>query len=63
MNLEKSMVADNESGKSVSSNVRTSSGSFLSRRQDAIVARIEKRIAAWTFLPEGLFLGCLDLNF
>ncbi|OAY29849.1 probable prolyl 4-hydroxylase 6 [Manihot esculenta] len=50
-NLEKSMVADNESGKSVESEVRTSSGMFLSKAQDEIVADIEARIAAWTFLP------------
>jgi prolyl 4-hydroxylase len=50
--LEKSMVADNESGKSVMSEVRTSSGMFLDKRQDPVVSRIEKRIAAWTFLPE-----------
>ncbi|XP_072957613.1 probable prolyl 4-hydroxylase 6 [Typha angustifolia] len=50
--LEKSMVADNLSGKSMMSNVRTSSGMFLAKRQDAIVSRIEERIAAWTFLPE-----------
>uniref|UniRef100_N1R0K7 Prolyl 4-hydroxylase alpha subunit domain-containing protein n=1 Tax=Aegilops tauschii TaxID=37682 RepID=N1R0K7_AEGTA len=31
--LEKSMVADNESGKSVQSEVRTSSGMFLEKRQ------------------------------
>uniref|UniRef100_A0A453M4P6 Prolyl 4-hydroxylase alpha subunit domain-containing protein n=1 Tax=Aegilops tauschii subsp. strangulata TaxID=200361 RepID=A0A453M4P6_AEGTS len=31
--LEKSMVADNESGKSVMSQVRTSSGTFLSKRE------------------------------
>ncbi|PWZ57850.1 hypothetical protein Zm00014a_044567 [Zea mays] len=31
--LEKSMVADNESGKSVQSEVRTSSGMFLERKQ------------------------------
>ncbi|OAY82560.1 putative prolyl 4-hydroxylase 7 [Ananas comosus] len=49
--LEKSMVADNESGKSVMSEVRTSSGMFLEKHQDEVVARIEKRIAAWTFLP------------
>ncbi|RVW46457.1 putative prolyl 4-hydroxylase 7 [Vitis vinifera] len=36
--LEKSMVADNESGKSIMS-------------EDEIVADIEARIAAWTFLP------------
>ncbi|GFS45053.1 oxoglutarate/iron-dependent oxygenase [Actinidia rufa] len=51
-NLEKSMVADNESGESVESEVRTSSGMFLGKAQDEVVAGIESRIAAWTFLPE-----------
>ncbi|KAI6700615.1 hypothetical protein NL676_014939 [Syzygium grande] len=50
--LEKSMVADNESGKSMLSEVRTSSGMFLQKAQDEVVANIEARIAAWTFLPE-----------
>ncbi|CAN6213422.1 unnamed protein product [Urochloa humidicola] len=50
--VQRSMVADNESGKSVMSEVRTSSGTFLDKRQDPVVSRIEKRIAAWTFLPE-----------
>ncbi|XP_072951534.1 probable prolyl 4-hydroxylase 6 [Typha angustifolia] len=50
--LVKSMVADNDSGKSVMSTVRTSSGMFLEKHQDEIVARVEQRIAAWTFLPE-----------
>uniref|UniRef100_A0A0D6R4C7 procollagen-proline 4-dioxygenase n=1 Tax=Araucaria cunninghamii TaxID=56994 RepID=A0A0D6R4C7_ARACU len=50
--LEKSMVADNDSGKSVMSEIRTSSGMFLSKGQDEIVARIEDRIAAWSFLPK-----------
>lgn len=50
--LEKSMVADNESGKSIASEVRTSSGMFLRKAQDEVVAGIEARIAAWTFLPE-----------
>ncbi|GMI86923.1 hypothetical protein like AT3G28480 [Hibiscus trionum] len=49
--LEKSMVADNQSGKSVPSEVRTSSGMFLNKAQDQVVADIETRIAAWTFLP------------
>ncbi|GFY87106.1 oxoglutarate/iron-dependent oxygenase [Actinidia rufa] len=94
-NLEKSTVADDESGKSVESEVRTSSGMFLGKAQvktlesdvvcggvneslgklrhsgvvllrfwqltehwtarleDEVVAGIESRIAAWTFLPEG----------
>uniref|UniRef100_A0A5B6ZSF7 procollagen-proline 4-dioxygenase n=1 Tax=Davidia involucrata TaxID=16924 RepID=A0A5B6ZSF7_DAVIN len=50
--LEKSMVADNDSGKGIMSEVRTSSGMFLKKAQDEIVAGIENRIAAWTFLPE-----------
>ncbi|KAG8477265.1 hypothetical protein CXB51_030941 [Gossypium anomalum] len=96
--LEKSMVADNESGDSIESEVRTSSGMFLQKAQrsrlgllitdlllisssgallltgecvtalillysnaylvsfishvkDEVVADIEARIAAWTFLP------------
>ncbi|CAF1929162.1 unnamed protein product [Brassica oleracea] len=50
--LEKSIVADNDSGESVASEVRTSSGMFLSKRQDDIVATVEAKLAAWTFLPE-----------
>ncbi|AQK62267.1 uncharacterized protein [Zea mays] len=50
--MEKSMVADNDSGKSVASQARTSSGTFLAKREDEIVSAIEKRVAAWTFLPE-----------
>jgi hypothetical protein len=34
--LEKSMVADNKSGKSVQSEVRTSSGMFLEKKQVSI---------------------------
>ncbi|KAF9609115.1 hypothetical protein IFM89_013369 [Coptis chinensis] len=49
--LEVSMVADNDSGKSVKSEVRTSSGMFLDKKQDEVVETIEARIAAWTFLP------------
>ncbi|EER98153.1 hypothetical protein BDA96_02G069700 [Sorghum bicolor] len=50
--IQRSMVADNQSGKSVMSEVRTSSGMFLNKRQDPVVSRIEERIAAWTFLPQ-----------
>ncbi|KAL5218732.1 hypothetical protein ABZP36_019416 [Zizania latifolia] len=50
--LKRSMVADNESGKSVMSEVRTSSGMFLDKQQDPVVSTIEERIAAWTLLPE-----------
>lgn len=50
--LKRSAVADNLSGKSTLSEVRTSSGMFISKGKDAIVARIEDKIAAWTFLPK-----------
>ncbi|GAQ82073.1 Oxoglutarate/iron-dependent oxygenase [Klebsormidium nitens] len=49
--LEHSTVVDNDSGQGVSSEVRTSSGMFVLRAQDAVVAGIEDKIAAWTFLP------------
>ncbi|XP_010934120.2 probable prolyl 4-hydroxylase 6 [Elaeis guineensis] len=50
--LEKSTVVDNESGQGLMSDGRTSSGTFLEKHQDDIVMRIERRVAAWTFLPE-----------
>lgn len=50
------MVADNKSGKRVSSKVRTSSGTFVLKGQDEIIAAIEARIAAWTFLPLGIYV-------
>lgn len=43
--MTKSSVVDNETGKSVDSTVRTSTGTFFSRGQDEVVAAIEKRIA------------------
>ncbi|CAN4082538.1 unnamed protein product [Withania somnifera] len=46
------MVTDNESGESIESEVRTSSGAFLLKAQDEVVANVEARIATWTFLPE-----------
>ncbi|PIA44680.1 hypothetical protein AQUCO_01700346v1 [Aquilegia coerulea] len=50
--LKRSAVADNLSGKSKLSEVRTSSGMFIHKGKDPIVARIEDKIAAWTFLPK-----------
>ncbi|KAF3625289.1 putative prolyl 4-hydroxylase 6 [Capsicum annuum] len=50
--LVKSKVADIETGGSIESEVRTSSGMFLLKAQDEVVANVEARIAAWTFLPE-----------
>ncbi|GKU97048.1 hypothetical protein SLEP1_g10230 [Rubroshorea leprosula] len=46
--LVRSVVGDN----STESEIRTSSGMFLVKHQDEVVADIEARIAAWTFLPE-----------
>ncbi|GMH08346.1 hypothetical protein Nepgr_010186 [Nepenthes gracilis] len=50
--LKRSAVADNLSGQSKLSEVRTSSGMFISKSKDAIVDRIEDKIATWTFLPK-----------
>ncbi|KAJ8636530.1 hypothetical protein MRB53_010797 [Persea americana] len=50
--LKRSAVADNLSGKSKLSEVRTSSGMFIRKAKDPIVAGIEDKIAAWTFLPK-----------
>lgn len=46
------MVAHEQSGKAMLNEARTSSGYFFGKRQDAIIRRIERRIAEWTFLPE-----------
>lgn len=50
--LKKSFVVNRDTGKSFDSNVRTSHGTFLARGQDPIVARIERRIAKATHIPE-----------
>ncbi|KAL6970339.1 putative prolyl 4-hydroxylase 4 [Sarracenia purpurea var. burkii] len=50
--LKRSAVADNVSGKSKLSEVRTSSGMFISKGKDPIVSGIEDKIAMWTFLPK-----------
>ncbi|XP_031476098.1 probable prolyl 4-hydroxylase 7 isoform X2 [Nymphaea colorata] len=49
--LKKSQVARDKTGESYLSDVRTSSGTFLKKEQDAIIKRIENRISTWTFLP------------
>ncbi|MBA0587063.1 hypothetical protein Gorai_000199, partial [Gossypium raimondii] len=54
------MVADDVSGQSIESEVRTSSGMFLEKALDEVVADIEARTAAWTFHPVGLFAFDLD---
>uniref|UniRef100_M1DS64 Type 2 proly 4-hydroxylase n=1 Tax=Solanum tuberosum TaxID=4113 RepID=M1DS64_SOLTU len=55
--LEKSMVTDLETGESIESEYRTSTGAFLNKAQDEVVANVEARIAAWTFLPEDVDKG------
>lgn len=50
--LKRSAVADNLSGESKLSEVRTSSGMFIPKAKDAIVNGIEEKIATWTFLPK-----------
>ncbi|KAL2633459.1 hypothetical protein R1flu_004938 [Riccia fluitans] len=50
-NMQKSTVVDSATGRSKDSRVRTSSGTFLNRGQDPIIAGIEKKIADFTFVP------------
>lgn len=50
--LKRSAVADNLSGASMLSEVRTSSGMFIPKGKDSIVDGIEDKLAAWTFLPK-----------
>ena len=38
-------------GTSVTDNIRTRYGTFLTRMQDPIVEKIENRLTAWTHLP------------
>lgn len=48
--LQKSAVVDNDSGKPILSEIRTSSGMFIEKDKDEVVSRIENKIALWTFL-------------
>ncbi|XP_020227128.1 probable prolyl 4-hydroxylase 4 [Cajanus cajan] len=50
--LKRSAVADNLSGESKLSDVRTSSGMFISKNKDPIISGIEDKISSWTFLPK-----------
>ena len=43
--MSKSTVVDNETGKSVDSTVRTSTGTFFARGQDPIIAAVEKKVS------------------
>eukprot|EP00892_Ulva_mutabilis_P009230 jgi/Ulvmu1/667/UM010_0038.1 len=50
--MARSEVADDETGESFDSEVRTSTGMFLDTAQDDTVAAIEKRVAQVTMIPE-----------
>lgn len=47
-----STVVDNDTGKSVASTVRTSTGTFFSPHEDDIITAIERRIALASHFPE-----------
>ncbi|GJP45936.1 hypothetical protein CLOM_g5267 [Closterium sp. NIES-68] len=49
--LARSAVTDSKSGQSVVSEVRTSSGMFLSKGEDDVIRAMEQRVSEWTFLP------------
>lgn len=49
--MRTSQIVDSKTGKLFASEARTSKGFFLKRAQDAVVERVERRIAAWTKLP------------
>jgi len=50
--LQKSTVVDSNTGKSIPSNVRTSTGTFPMKGQDKIIKNIERRVAQVTMIPE-----------
>ncbi|CAI5932445.1 unnamed protein product [Closterium sp. NIES-64] len=49
--LERSGVVNNDDGSSFVSDIRTSSGAFLNKGEDAVMRTVEQRISEWTFLP------------
>ncbi|GAB4820202.1 hypothetical protein N2152v2_007248 [Parachlorella kessleri] len=51
--LQRSGVVDTSSGGSEVSEIRTSSGMFFSRGEDAVIQDIEERISRWALLPAG----------
>ena len=46
--MTKSGVVDIATGGSTTSDIRTSTGTFISRKRDDVIARIEKRIELWS---------------
>ena len=59
-------MANSLSGSSEVSSVRTSSGMFIQKKADPVIAAIEQRIAEWTFLPianqEAMQVGALPVR-
>lgn len=49
--MRRSEVVDPE-GQGVVDEYRTSYGTFLLRKQDPVVAEIERRVSQWVMLPE-----------
>lgn len=57
--MANSTVVDNDTGESVPSDIRTSTGTFLDRGHDPIVERIEKRVSQVTMIPVGNTLSLI----
>jgi len=61
--MAKSSVVDNNTGKSVDSQIRTSTGTFFARAEDDVITRIEKRVAQVTMIPKDNQEGMQILNY
>ncbi len=49
--MAKSTVVDTATGRSVDSQIRTSTGTFLHRSHDDVVEDVERRIAEFSMVP------------
>mmetsp|Transcript_10710 Transcript_10710/g.12535 ORF Transcript_10710/g.12535 Transcript_10710/m.12535 type:complete len:315 (+) Transcript_10710:107-1051(+) len=58
-----STVVDSSTGNSVSSSIRTSSGTFLQKAQDEVIENIERRIAEASMVPEDQGEGLQILHY
>lgn len=54
---------DSDTGESIDSDVRTSTGTFFGRQEDAVLSAIEKRISLVTMLPEDFGEGMQVLKY
>ena len=61
--MEKSAVVDNKTGKSMDSEIRTSTGTFFGKGEDDVISRIEKRVAQVTMIPVEHQEGLQILNY